>query len=168
MEETRAQLYSSMEIISRAPFAEVIALTESKPYGANLYDVKVDYWRNQFSDCSKEPYKTLPGDVFVLADAKPKHVSDLERIGRSWAFVAVTKIPDDENEDNSSSTSFKVKALKDIGVDSGIHKALFVVFLVNTIPNKRIWNALHMYRNLNIIKKVLCTSSLVSDFEDAC
>ena len=157
-----------MEIISRTPFAEVISFDVSKPYGEKLYDLKVDNWRNRFSDRSKEPYKTLPGDVFVLADAKPKHVSDLERIGRSWAFVAVTKIPDDENEDNSSSTSFKVKALKDIGVDSGIHKALFVVFLVNTIPNKRIWNALHMYRNLNIIKKVLCTSSLVSDFEDAC
>ena len=157
-----------MEIISRAPFAAVTTLTESKPYGANLYDIEVDYWRNRFSDRSKEPYKTLPGDIFVLADGKPEHVSDLQRIGRTWAFVAVTTIQededeDDEDEDNTTSTSFEVKALNDIEVDAGIQKSWFVVFVVNTIPNKRIWNALHTYRNLNIIKKVLCTSALVSN-----
>ena len=171
-----------MEILSRAPFAAVTALTESKPYGANLFDIEVDYWRNRLSDRSKEPYKTLPGDIFVLANGKPEHVSDLQRIGRSWAFVAVTKIPEDEDEDedeyednttedededeyedNTTSTSFKVKALNDIEVDAGIQKSWFVVFVVNTIPNKRIWNALHMYRNLNIIKKVLRTSALVSN-----
>ena len=151
-----------MDIISRAPFAEVITFDESKPYGKNLYDLKVDNWRNRFGDRSKEPYKTLPGDIFILADAKPEHVSDLQRIGRSWTFAAVTKIPEDDNDDNSTSTSFKVKVLKDINVDGGIQKSLFVVFMINTITNKRIWNALHMYGNLNIIKKVLCTGSLVS------
>ncbi|KAM3753439.1 hypothetical protein ACB098_03G094400 [Castanea mollissima] len=168
LEETRAQLYSSMEIISRAPFSEVIAFDESKPYGKNLYDLKVDNWRNRFGDRSKEPYKTLPGDIFVLADAKPEHVSDLQRIGRSWTFAAVTKIPEDDSDDNSTSTSFKVKVLKDINVDGGIQKSLFVVFMINTITNKRIWNALHMYGNLNIIKKVLCSSSLNEENCDLC
>uniref|UniRef100_A0A2N9HA65 DNA2/NAM7 helicase-like C-terminal domain-containing protein n=1 Tax=Fagus sylvatica TaxID=28930 RepID=A0A2N9HA65_FAGSY len=156
-----------MEIISRAPFAEVISFDESKPYGEKLYDLKVDNWRNRFSDRSKEPYKTLPGDIFVLADAKPEQVSDLQRIGRSWAFVAVTKIPEDKDEENSTSTSFKVKLLKDIEVDAR-QKSLFVVYLVNTIPNRRIWSALHMHGNLNIIKKVLCTSSLIEENCDLC
>ncbi|XP_065638400.1 uncharacterized protein LOC111989218 [Quercus suber] len=162
-----------MEIISTAPFAEVIALDESKPYGENLYDVQVDNWSNQCSDRSKEPYKTLPGDILILADAKPEHVSDLQRIGRSWAFLMVTKIleddidDDDIREDNDTSTSFKVKALKDIDVDGG-KKSLFVVFLTNTIPNKRMWNALHMRKNQNIIKKVLCTSSLNEEDCDLC
>ena len=159
-----------MEIISTAPFAEVISFYESKPYGENLYDVQVDNWSNQCSDRSKEPYKTLPGDILILTDAKqPERISDLERIGRSWAFVMVTKIPendiddnDDIREDNDTSTSFKVKALKDIDVDVG-KKSFFVVFLTNTTPNKRMWNALHMHENLNIIRKVLCTSSLVSN-----
>ena len=158
-----------MEIISTAPFAEVISFYESKPYGENLYDVQVDNWSNRCSDRSKEPYKTLPGDILILADAKPEHISDLQRIGRSWAFVMVTKILEDDvddnddiQEDNDTSTSFKVKALKDIDVDGG-KKSLFVVFLTNTIPNKRMWNALHMHKNLNIVKKVLCTSSLVSN-----
>ncbi|XP_041012064.1 uncharacterized protein LOC121255674 isoform X3 [Juglans microcarpa x Juglans regia] len=168
LEETRAQLHSSMEIISRAPFAEVIACHESKAYGTKLYDVEVDQWRNRFTVRGEEPYKTLPGDVFVLADAKPEDVSDLQRIGRQWAFVAVTKILEDVNEDDSSSTRFKVKALKDIEVDAGNHKSLFVIFLINTIPNKRIWNALHMPGNLQIIKKVLCTNSLIEEDCNLC
>jgi len=163
LEETRAQLHSSIEIISEAPFAEVIAFDESKPYGSNLYDVKIDSWRNRFGIRGKEPYKTLPGDIFVLADAKPEHVSDLQRIGRQWAFVTVTKIPEDENEDNSTCTSFKVKALKDTEV-AGVHKSLFVIFLINTITNKRIWNALHMSGNLEIIKTALRTNYLVSNW----
>ena len=158
-----------MEIISTSPFAEVIAFDESEPYVENLYEVQVDYWSNRCSDRSKEPYKTLPGDILILADAKPEHISDLQRIGRSWASVMVTKIHendiddnDDIREDNDTSTSFKVKALKDIDVDVG-KKSWFVVFLTNTIPNKRMWNALHMHGNLNIIKKVLYTSTLVSN-----
>uniref|UniRef100_A0A7N2L9K9 UvrD-like helicase ATP-binding domain-containing protein n=1 Tax=Quercus lobata TaxID=97700 RepID=A0A7N2L9K9_QUELO len=163
-----------MEIISTAPFAEAIAFNESKPDGEILYKVQVDNWSNRCSDCSKEPYKTLPGDILILADAEPEHVSDLQRIGISWAFVMVTKILEDDiddnddiREDNDTSTSFKVKALKDIDVDGG-KKSLFVVFLTNTIPNKRMWIALHMHKNLNIIKKVLCTSSLNEEDCDLC
>ncbi|KAG7980448.1 hypothetical protein I3843_05G182600 [Carya illinoinensis] len=173
-----------MEIISRAPFAEVIAFHESKAYGGTKsYDVEVDQWRNRFTAPGEEPYKTLPGDVFVLADAKPEDVSDLQRIGRQWDFVAVTKIPeavnkdddvneddedDDVNEDDSTSTRFEVKVLQDIEVDVGNHKSSFVIFLINTIPNKRIWNALHMRRNLQIIKKVLCSNSLIEEDCDIC
>lgn len=161
LEETRAQLCSSMEIIFRAPFAEVIAFDECKPYGASLYDVKVDNWRNRFSDRGKEPYRTLPGDIFVLADAKPETISDLQRVGTTWTFALVTKIPDDDNEDDSSSECFRVKAAKDIEIKESMQKSMFVVFLINVTTNKRIWNALHKLPNLKIIKEVLCTSSLV-------
>lgn len=134
----------------------------SRTYWKNLYDVKIDSWRNRFSSPGKEPYKTLPGDLFVLADAKPEDVSDLQRTGRQWAFVTVTKIQEDENEDNSTSTSFKVKASKDIGDDAAIQNSLFLIFLINIVTNKRIWNALHMSGNLEIVKTVLSTNSLVN------
>ena len=80
LEETRAELASCMDVIHGAPFAEVISLNESKPHGASLYDVKVDYWKNKFSDRGKEPYKTLPGDIFIISDAKPETVSDLQLV----------------------------------------------------------------------------------------
>ncbi|BFG15998.1 hypothetical protein CerSpe_022720 [Prunus speciosa] len=163
LEETRAQVHSSMETIDRAPSAEVVGCEECNPYGPygeNVYDIKVDCWRNRFNDRGKEPYKTLPGDLFVLADAKPETVSDLQRVGTgrsSWAFVSVTNVPENEDEDDIDSTSlyFRVKASKDI-----THTSLFLVFLVNLIPNSRILKALHMSGNLKIIKEVLCTDSV--------
>ncbi|GLT64028.1 hypothetical protein SLA2020_365450 [Shorea laevis] len=107
LEETRANLHSSMEIISKAPFAQVMAF---EPYGTNLYDVKVDSWKNRFSVPGKEPYKTLPGDILILANAKLEDVSDLQRTGIQWTFVTVTKIPEDEeNEEEDEKTRMKKK-----------------------------------------------------------
>ncbi|PQP95381.1 uncharacterized protein Pyn_27242 [Prunus yedoensis var. nudiflora] len=167
LEETRAQVHSSMETIYRAPFAEVVGFEECEPYGKNLYDIKVDFWRNRFSDRGKEPYKTLPGDLFVLADAKPETVSDLQRVGRSWAFVSVTDVSENKNEDDSTSRYFKVKASKECEFNDSTHRSLFLVFLENLVPNRRIWKGLHMSsdlkimsRNLKIIKEVLCTDSV--------
>ncbi|KAL9416864.1 hypothetical protein AB3S75_039948 [Citrus x aurantiifolia] len=167
LEETRAQLFSSMEKVSKAPFAEVVALEDSKPYGAMLYDVKVDCWRNRFSNPGKEPYKTLPGDILVLADAKPETASDLQRVGRMWTFVSVTKITDDENEIDTSSTYFKVKTSREIQIDCA-KKSLFVIFLTNITSNTRIWKSLHRNQNLKIIKEILCTDSVVDENCELC
>ena len=165
LEETRAELASSMQIIHRAPYAEVIYISEANPYGTSLYHVKVDSWKNRFSDRGKEPYKTLPGDVIIFADSKPKTISDLERAGTTWAFASVVSIPDDdENGDGSTSTHFKVKATKDVEARDGIQTSQFVVFLMNITTNRRIWNAIQMRRNTNIIRKVLCTD-VVSGFD---
>uniref|UniRef100_F6HG17 UvrD-like helicase ATP-binding domain-containing protein n=1 Tax=Vitis vinifera TaxID=29760 RepID=F6HG17_VITVI len=163
LEEIRAEMCSSMEDIHSAPFAEVTSFDESKPYGSLLYDVKVDNWRNRFSDHGREPYKTLPGDILILTDAKPETVSDLQRVGRTWTFASVTRIPDDENEDNSSSTYFKVKISKEYEVDDEKQRSMFVIFLINIVTNKRIWNALHMSGNISIISEVLSSDSLVKE-----
>ncbi|XVF02941.1 hypothetical protein REPUB_Repub04eG0218000 [Reevesia pubescens] len=174
LDETRAAMRSSMEIIARAPYAEVRYLDEAKPDGKLLFDVNVDYWRNRFSDRAKEPYKTLPGDIFVVADAKPETASDLQRVGRTWTFALVTSISgfsensEDDDEDNSSSTSFKVKALEDLVSKDEMHKSLFVVFLTNVTTNRRIWNALHMMRNLKIIKEVLHAGPMVEESCSLC
>ncbi|KAK3222355.1 hypothetical protein Dsin_009380 [Dipteronia sinensis] len=158
LEETRTQLCSSMDTISRAPFAQVVGFEESKPYGRKFYDVNVDDWRNRFSNRGKEPYKILPGDVLILADAKPESASDLQRVGMKWTFLSVTRIPDDEHGIGSTSIYFKVKASKDILLDDKMKKSMFVIFLTNITPNCRIWNSLHMSGNLKIIEKVLCTN----------
>ncbi|XWS34413.1 hypothetical protein CRYUN_Cryun21dG0036400 [Craigia yunnanensis] len=174
LDEMRAGMRSSMEVIAKAPYAEVTYLYEAKPHGELLFDVNVDYWRNRFSDRGKEPYKTLPGDIFVLADAKPETVSDLQRVGRTWTFALVTNIQrdddddEDDNEDNSSSTSFKVKAPEDIASKDEMQESLFVVYLMNVTTNRRIWNALHMKGNLKIIKQVLHTGSTVEESCSLC
>ncbi|KAL9416859.1 hypothetical protein AB3S75_039945 [Citrus x aurantiifolia] len=93
LEETRANLFSSLENISKAPFAQVVAFDESEPYGPMLYDVQVGYWSNRFSDLGKEPYKTLPGDILVLADDKPETASDLQRASRKIQIDGGKKLP---------------------------------------------------------------------------
>lgn len=167
LEETREELASSMEIMHSAPFAEVTYLDEAKPYGTLMYDVKVDHWKNKFSDRGKEPYRTLPGDILVLSDANPESFSDLQQLGTLWAFGSVINIADEENEDISTSTHFKIKVSKDIEFKDG-GKSMFVVFLINITTNKRIWNALHMLRNLNVINKVLCINEEVEESCEVC
>lgn len=162
LEEARAQLASVMEIIHRAPFAEVVTIDEGKPYGSLLFDVKVDCWRNRLIERGRELYKTLPGDILVISNSKPETTSDLQRMKWSWTFASVTGIEGDEIDDDRSSTKFKVKASKDIEINSGEQNSLYVVFLINITTNKRIWNALHMLKNRNFIEKVLSISARVS------
>ncbi|EXB88355.1 Helicase SEN1 [Morus notabilis] len=156
LEETRAELHSSMETLYRAPFAEVISFEEAKPYGTKVYQVKVNYWRSKFNNGrGKEPYKTLPGDILVLAHCKPETVSDLQSLGKSWAFLSLIDIRGD------GGTNFKVKASKEFENNVKTKSPLYVIFLVNVIPQKRIWEALHMFSNLQIITETLCNNSAV-------
>lgn len=163
LEEIRAELRSSMENIHGAPFAEVTSFYASKPHRSSLYDVKVNDWKNRCGDCGKEPYKTLPGNIFILTDSNPEAVSDLQRGERTWTLACVTKIEDDGNEDTSTSTYFKVKIPEEYEVNDGKQRSMFVVFLINIVTNKRIWNALHMYNNSSIMSEVLSSDGLVSN-----
>nr|KAJ0190303.1 hypothetical protein LSAT_V11C800402640 [Lactuca sativa] len=164
LEETRADLASSMEIMYRAPFAEVFSFSEVKHKGKKevVYDVTVDTWKNRFSERGKEPYRTLPGDLLILAEWKPEFGSDLHQTGRTWAFALVKTIEDDE--DSNTSVRFKVKTLHQIECQDG----LYVVFLMNITTNKRIWNSLHMNRNSNIIKEILYSDNMVKENCDSC
>ncbi|CAL8990664.1 unnamed protein product [Prunus brigantina] len=154
LDETRAQLHSSMETLDRAPFREVIAIEESKPYGKKLYDVEVDYWRNMSSDSCNEPYKTQPGHVFLLSDAKPESISDIQESKKSWAFLIVTEV---------SNRSFKVKASKELQVSNGIQPSLLMVFLINIIPNIKIWKAID--NNKSARWKVLFSDNFLKSFK---
>ncbi|XP_074273010.1 uncharacterized protein LOC141596685 [Silene latifolia] len=171
LEETRADLCSSLEIISRAPYAEVLSYNKIKPRGDSLlYDINVDGWRNKFNDRGKEPYKTLPDDVFALVKFRPETYDDLQMVARTWVLASVTKIPrsysEDDIDEESSSTIFTVETSKDISVLDDDYTSLFLIFLTNTITYKRIWKALHMHVNLNIIGGVLQRNPLDGDMHD--
>nr|GEZ84020.1 UvrD-like helicase, ATP-binding domain, P-loop containing nucleoside triphosphate hydrolase [Tanacetum cinerariifolium] len=56
LEETSAELASSMEIMYRASFAEIIYFNESKCGENMVYDVTVGPWKNQFSERGKDAY----------------------------------------------------------------------------------------------------------------
>ncbi|KAH6770322.1 hypothetical protein C2S52_015125 [Perilla frutescens var. hirtella] len=148
LEEMRAELASALEAVNIVPFAEVTSLKKSK-HGKLLYDIKVDYWRNRTSDRGKEPYRTLPGDFVLLSELKPASVSDLQRAGFIYTSAFVKRMSDDERGGFTlkTSASFEVEDLQ--------NESLYVVYLTNVTTHKRIWNALSMHRNMNIIEKVL-------------
>lgn len=131
-----------MELIYQAPYGKVLGLKEAKPFDKRngnetdkMYNMKIDGWEKRFVH-GREPYKTLPGDVLVLADYKPESVNDLQRYGRMCCFLTIVNT-DDENEDMVS-VSFKVKASKDLYFDELKNKSLFVVFLTNVASYRKI------------------------------
>ncbi|KAI6677280.1 hypothetical protein NL676_038076 [Syzygium grande] len=160
LEETRASLCLSLENISLLPFTEITDFVECNRSG-NSYAFKAGRWRNESNTRGKETYKTLPGDILFLTDAKLATVTDLERSGRRWAFASVRMIGGDDEEDEAmSSTKFKVEALLDHEVNNS-WKPMYAYFLINIATNGRIWNALHMSLNLDMVKEVLCPDLVV-------
>nr|POE80710.1 tpr and ankyrin repeat-containing protein 1 [Quercus suber] len=145
LDETRAELSSSLDSISSAPYAGVNSLQEC---GECVYDVKVDQW--MYKSSSSKPYKMFPGDILVFTDSKPQTISDLKQEGGTWTLALVTE---------GICTEFKVKASCCIEV----HKPQFVVFLRNITTNRNIWNALHTFGNLSIVKEVLYTNNVAEE-----
>ncbi|KAJ9554076.1 hypothetical protein OSB04_018121 [Centaurea solstitialis] len=160
LEETRAELASSMDSMDKAPHAEVLSLNTELHY-----HVTVDTWKNRCSECGKKPYRTLPGDLILLVDGRPESVSELQHLGRTWTFALVNEITDNEDKDDITSVHFKAEPSKHIEFRHG----LFVIFLMNITTQKRIWNSLHMHGNLSIIKEVLYSdSTTVKENCDTC
>ncbi|XP_075098120.1 uncharacterized protein LOC107772650 [Nicotiana tabacum] len=146
LEESRADIAASLKDINKAPFAELISIDEVKRNGSLVFDVKVDYWRNTCSDGTR--YRTSPGDIFVMSNAKPETTYDLQRPGCHWTFAFVTDVNKNEND---ASASFKVR----VPPHNVMRRTFYIVFLVNVMPNSSVWNALRMQKNLNIIEEVL-------------
>jgi len=164
LEEIRADISASLEVIDKAPFGELISFDE-KPLGSLFFKVQVDYWRKLSGD-GKEPYRTLPGDIVIISDAKPETASDLLRRGWNWTFAFVTRVSDGESDDSNASTSFTVEVARDIVISERKQKSLYIVYLVNVLPSKRVWSALRMRKNLNLIEKVLCSENEVNNLTD--
>ncbi|KAI3898566.1 hypothetical protein MKX03_030491 [Papaver bracteatum] len=158
LEETRMEICAQMEFMSGLPHAEVISVEESKLHeGSFLYCVKVNSWRN----------RPKPSDLFILGDTVPEVASDLQRFGSSWSLASVVEDVKESDSvgDEDRLIYFQVKTSKPIKIEmkDGMRKSLFVVYLVNLAMNTRTWKALHMFRNLNIIKEVLCANSMIKE-----
>ncbi|KAI3949299.1 hypothetical protein MKW98_023236 [Papaver atlanticum] len=168
LEETRMEICAQMEFMSGVPHAEVISVEESKLHvGSFLYCVEVNSWRNRYGVYDKEPYSPKPLDLFILGDTVPEVASDLQRFGSSWSLASVVEDVKESDSvgDEDRLLYFQVKTSKPIKIEmnDGMRNSLFVVFLVNLATNTRTWKALHMFRNLNIIKDVLCANSTVKE-----
>ncbi|PWA55753.1 uvrD-like Helicase, ATP-binding domain, P-loop containing nucleoside triphosphate hydrolase [Artemisia annua] len=77
----------------------------------------------------RDDYYMLLGDLLLLVDGLPESVSDLKRVGRTWALSLVKS-----NEDDITSLQFKVKASQPIDFQDG----MFAVFLMNIESQRRV------------------------------
>ncbi|WMV17912.1 hypothetical protein MTR67_011297 [Solanum verrucosum] len=162
LEETRAYIAVSLKDIVKAPFAELISFeVVLEPNGSLVFDVEVNYWRNHCCD-GRVPYRTSPGDIVVISNVKLEDASDLQRSGY-WTFAYVT----DVNE-NDALVNFKVRVPPGSGNVKGMRGSCHVVFLVNVMSNKRVWNMLRVRENLNMIEKVLCPVQEIEQKCDVC
>lgn len=162
LEETRAELCSSLKAIQKAPFSQVVSIEESKTKGGKLlFNVNVSSWRSTNNGKGQQPYKALPGDIFVILDTDPQITSthDLECSKLNWAFAWLGQVTD-----NNIPTNLKLHVSKNITADGYILKSttLYIVCLMNVTTNLRIWKALQCSTGAGIVKRILDTTSTVS------
>ncbi|CBI22565.3 unnamed protein product, partial [Vitis vinifera] len=148
IEETHADLLSSMTMVSQAPLCEILSVETTKDYEppTNLkYKITLKVIRNNGNDA--EIYEPETGDLIALTDVRPKCISDLNR--PKISYTVASPIEFEQNMETNKK-----------------RKTLFAVFLINMITNNRIWAALNIgpdLGNKSIIQKVLQPDSLAGE-----
>lgn len=166
IEETHADLFSSMANVSRAPVLEVYDIKSSDMCSEEEDDCLeyfISFKKIEENGEEKEEeeeegsYKPEYGDLFALTDVKPKRIDDLNRPQRPYTLVIIQGFTDGCPKFLiRSSKPIKFKKESDTKDKNG--GKLYAVHLTNMVTNNRIWNALHSDQevaNMNIIKNVL-------------
>ncbi|KAK1360208.1 RNA polymerase II associated factor Paf1 [Heracleum sosnowskyi] len=159
LEEVRSDICSKMESISAAPFSKVISLQQSKQFRKLHYETIVEDWKHSSDSVDKEPYWTKPGDIIAFTEASPGQYLDMKSLGRSWNVGYVTRL----SGDNRMYPHFEVGTSKELVVEQDVmKKMLYAVFVTNVTTNNRVWKALSVNRNLDVIKEILENKSMYS------
>ncbi|GKV00267.1 hypothetical protein SLEP1_g12986 [Rubroshorea leprosula] len=156
IEETHADLLSSLTSVSGAPSFEIRSINISKhhEYPKNLaYELVLGM--RCFED-NKAIYEPEPGDLIALTDVMPKCIADLDRPNSPYLIAYVTGV------DRYNPNHLSILSSRPIMIEENTQKNMkanrFVVFLTNMTTNIRIWRALNSHpegKNMSLIKKVL-------------
>ncbi|XP_021833769.1 uncharacterized protein LOC110773552 [Prunus avium] len=194
IEETHSDLLSSMMALSQAPICEILTVETSKHHKALkdlFYEITVRKTRQTESNAGK--YEPKVGDIFALTNIRPKCIDDLNRPGNFYLVAYVLRSKDDSSgklpilsskpisgegycwgpeiklpqiNNELTHVNFGPNRFKQI---ESKRETLFAVYLMNTITNVRVWNALNSDEaNTNIIKNVLKVQPNSSDDENSC
>ncbi|GKV00265.1 hypothetical protein SLEP1_g12984 [Rubroshorea leprosula] len=161
IEETHADLLSSLTTESMALSLEILSVTHSE--GHSPKNLTYDLIGTKVSKKNKGTYQPAPGDLIVLTGIRPKCTAALNMSEDSYLIASVTWV-DYENPHIFSILSSKpLMDEEDMKRLENIKVTLFVVFLTNTITNVRIWKALNRDsdpkgKTMNLIKNVLLKS----------
>ncbi|KAG5534407.1 hypothetical protein RHGRI_022507 [Rhododendron griersonianum] len=165
IEETHADLFSSMETVPRAPSREIWSVTKSRHFKPPKY-LSYNILLNENTDTANgEVYEPEYGDLMALTEVRPKCIDDLDR-PKSPYLIALVKWVDEDNPDHIAIRASKPIVLgenEDGRGDKRKKPSLFVVYLTNMVTNLRIWTALNSHLNMNIIKRVLQPDSTIEE-----
>ncbi|XXG71977.1 hypothetical protein AAC387_Pa07g1182 [Persea americana] len=178
LEETRADMCSNMENLSRATTLKIEKSKRLHKGGGSkrrhkeegfVYNIMVRPLQSSTPTSTstvggKEPYIPERDDVFVLTETKPNVAYDPLKEPSSYHVAVVTYVKSDQS---GPSYKVRVKASKPIVLPESDNnkKFLLAVLVMNIKSNGRIWNSLcsdpNMHRNPNVIKDVLQPDSMV-------
>ncbi|XP_057469573.1 uncharacterized protein LOC130758622 isoform X2 [Actinidia eriantha] len=165
VEETHADLFSKMEMLSRAPTREVLSVETSKHHKPpkDLF-YKISLRMRDASSCDEGSYEPEFGDLIALTDVRPKCTYDLNRSKHNYLVALVQRKDDSDKLTVLASKAIVFDAYEKR--DKYKNKNTFLaVFLTNLNTNLRIWKALNSELeggNMNIIKSVLQTDSIAN------
>ncbi|KAH7852483.1 hypothetical protein Vadar_025339 [Vaccinium darrowii] len=167
IEETHANLFSSIQTVRSAPTCETWTVTISKDFKP-LKDLHYSIYLNRKRDTANEDqYKPEVGDLIALTEDRPKCIYDLDRPPKSPYRIGLVQRCENGSEKIEIRTS-KPIALDEYGDRRRGKKkrSLFVVYLTNMITNLRIWMALKSElegNNMDIIERVLQSDSTIDE-----
>lgn len=89
IEETRADLCSSINKVSTAPTYEILEIKDAEPPTNMFYAIKVG--KNKDIETDVEKYEPQKEDLIALTNVRPKCIDDLNRPMRSYVVGLVQK-----------------------------------------------------------------------------
>lgn len=163
LEETHADLLSSMETISRAPSCEIVFVKRIKKDSKDFFYSVVLKRSNEKKNDAGTYNEPQSSDIIAITCVRPKCAGDLERGGTSYIIALVQSVKENPTRLNllSSKPILVVEDKMKKGSKSG---TLFAVNLINLTTNIRIWEALKpdmKEQNINVIQQVLQPNFIV-------
>ncbi|XP_017698529.2 uncharacterized protein LOC120103947 isoform X2 [Phoenix dactylifera] len=145
IEEIRADMYSSLEALSQVPSVKILSLDSTKRHKQCTYQIIVgDAPANVPSPGVNRNYIPNKGDIFVLSDRRPVHVSDLTGNGKSYRIALIIR---GGKYDDLPPNTFVIRASSSIEVSeyrkqNEKRSPFCAVYLLNITTYRHIWKAL--------------------------
>lgn len=161
LEEMRMEMSSSLEAISTMPSTKISWIEQKK--NNKVYDIVFDADSQNSKACNRpESYVPSVGDIIILSDVKPEHISDITRNGRPYIVAFVTEGGDEDDD----SPPVKYVIISSGKIDSEDGKCqdrkeikLFAAYLLNIVTYIRIWRCLDyntaVRRNQSLIQEMV-------------
>uniref|UniRef100_A0A0D3FZD7 Uncharacterized protein n=1 Tax=Oryza barthii TaxID=65489 RepID=A0A0D3FZD7_9ORYZ len=160
LEEMRMEMSSSLEAISTLPSTKISWIEQKN--NNTVYDIVFDADSQNSKACNQpESYVPSVGDIIILSDVKPEHISDITRNGRPYIIAFVTEGGDED--DDSPPAKYVIISSGKIDSEDGKCQdrkkiKLFAAYLLNIVTYIRIWRCLDyntaVRRNQSLIQEM--------------